>query len=44
MKKIMKCSGCGKTFELTTGKNYCPECGSILWSKRFMETGVSYIK
>jgi DNA-directed RNA polymerase subunit RPC12/RpoP len=44
MKKTMKCSNCGKTFELETGKNYCPECGSVLWNTKFVRSGLRSIK
>lgn len=44
MKKTMKCVSCGKTFELETGKNYCPECGAVLWSTKFLREARKYIR
>lgn len=44
MKETMKCPNCGKTFELATGKNYCPECGGVLWDRRFLNVAKHYIR
>ncbi|MCK4732312.1 MAG: hypothetical protein KAT65_07625 [Methanophagales archaeon] len=40
----MKYLNCGKTFELETGKNYCPECGAVLWDRQFVNVARHYIR
>ncbi len=44
MRKTMKCPNCGRMFDPNTGKNYCPECGSVLWSTKFVRSGTQNIK
>ncbi len=44
MKKTMKCPNCEKLFEPDTGKNYCPECGSVLWNTIYLRAGARGIK
>jgi len=44
MKKVMRCVDCGKTFERETRKNYCPECGGMLWGRQFLNVSRKYIR